>query len=184
MVKTCLSSLKEEDEDKTICWERLNCAGNKRNCCIKSILAGMGVSKEDFVETLGEQFGDCRFVAPLSEVITRHGGGAAFTRVKEGRSGLVFDIARRQGSIVSSSEVVGSAWGLVLVCGLHVPGPYLTVLRSYWILHVWNRKEPLFFSLVSQYCGLSILFTSDVKCSALVSSLGCIGTLMVSLVSG
>ena len=55
-----------------------------------------GVSKDEFIQILGEQFGDRRFVASLGEFITRHGGGAAIPRAKEARSGLVFDIARRQ----------------------------------------------------------------------------------------
>ena len=55
------------------------------------------------------------------------------------------------------------------------PGPYLTELQSYWNLHVWNRNEALFLSSVSQYLGLSIVFTSDVEFFGLVSSVGCIG---------
>ena len=55
-----------------------------------------GVSKEEFIQTLGEQFGDRRIVVALGEFITRHGGGAAIPRAKEARSGLVFDIARKQ----------------------------------------------------------------------------------------
>ena len=35
-----------------------------------------GVSKEEFIQTLGEQFEDRRFVAALGEYITRHRGGA------------------------------------------------------------------------------------------------------------
>ena len=99
---------------------------------------------------------------------------------------------------MSSSESVRSAWGLVLVCGLlmfflglylgHMsvskPGPYLSVLQSYWNLHVWNRKEALFLSSVSRYLGLSVVFTSDLEYFALLSSVGCIGTFLVSMVSG
>ena len=55
-----------------------------------------GVTKGEFIQTLGEQFGDRRFVAALGEFITRHGSGAAVPRAKEARSGLVFDIARKQ----------------------------------------------------------------------------------------
>ena len=44
------------------------------------------------------------------------------------------------------------------------PGPYLSVLQSYWNLHVWHRKETLFFSSVSRYLGLSIMFTSILLC--------------------
>ena len=91
---------------------------------------------------------------------------------------------------MSSTESVRSAWGLVLVCGFFMfflglylghmsvskPGPYLSVLQSYWNLHVWNRKEALFLSSVSRYPGLSIVFTSDLKYFALLSSVGCIGT--------
>ena len=43
---------------------------------------------------------------------------------------------------------------------------------------MWNRKEALFLS------SFSIVFTSDLECFALLSSVGCIGTLMVSVVSG
>ena len=42
-----------------------------------------GVSKEEFIQTLGEQFGDRRFVAALGEFISDHGGGAAIARAKE-----------------------------------------------------------------------------------------------------
>ena len=45
------------------------------------------MTKEEFIQTLGEQFGDSRFVAALGEFITRHGGGAAIPRAKEARSG-------------------------------------------------------------------------------------------------
>ena len=55
------------------------------------------------------------------------------------------------------------------------PGPYLSVLQSYWNLHVWNRKEALFLSSVSRYLNLSIVFTSDLECVALLSSVGCVG---------
>ena len=54
------------------------------------------VTKDEFIQILGEQIGDRRFVAALGEFITRHGGGAAIPRAKEARSGLVFDIARKQ----------------------------------------------------------------------------------------
>ena len=53
------------------------------------------MTKDEFIQTPGEQFGDGRFVAALGEFITRHGGGAAIARAKEERSGLVFDIARK-----------------------------------------------------------------------------------------
>ena len=69
-----------------------------------------GVSKEEFVETLGEHFGDRRFVAALGEFMTRCGGGAVTPRAKEARSGMVFDIARRQWGVGSSSDSVRSAW--------------------------------------------------------------------------
>ena len=49
---------------------------------------------------------------------------------------------------------------------------------------MWNRKEALFLSSVSQYLGLSIVFTSDLEYFAPLSSVGCIGTLMVSVGSG
>ena len=55
-----------------------------------------GVTRDESIQTLGEQFGDRRVVAALAEFITRHGGGAAIPRAKEARSGLVFDIARKQ----------------------------------------------------------------------------------------
>ena len=55
-----------------------------------------GVTKDEFIQILGEQFGDRRFVAALGEFITRHGGGAAIPKAKEARSGLVFDTARKQ----------------------------------------------------------------------------------------
>ena len=55
-----------------------------------------GVTRDEFIQTLGEQLGDRRFVAALGEFITRRGGGAAIPRAKEARSGLVFDIARKQ----------------------------------------------------------------------------------------
>ena len=48
------------------------------------------------MQVLGEQFGDRRFVVAACEFITRHGGGAAISRAKEARSGLVFDIARKK----------------------------------------------------------------------------------------
>ena len=48
----------------------------------------------------------------------------------------------------------------------------------------WNRKEALFLSSVSRYLGLSIVFTNDMEYFALLSSVGCIGTLMMSVVSG
>ena len=49
---------------------------------------------------------------------------------------------------------------------------------------MWNRKEALFLSCVSRYLGLSVVFTSDLEYFALLSSVGCIGTLTVSVVSG
>ena len=55
-----------------------------------------GVTRDEFIQILGEQFGDRRFVAALGEFITRHGGGAAIPRAKEARSGLVFDIEHKQ----------------------------------------------------------------------------------------
>ena len=55
-----------------------------------------GITRDEFIQTLGEQFGDCRFVAAQGEFITRHGGRAAIPRAKEARSGMVFDIARKQ----------------------------------------------------------------------------------------
>ena len=64
------------------------------------------------------------------------------------------------------------------------PGPYLSVLQRYWNVHVWNRMEALFLSSVSRYLGLSIVFTSDLEYFALLSSVGCIGTFMVSVLSG
>ena len=67
---------------------------------------------------------------------------------------------------------------------LSKPGLYLSVLQSYWNLHVWNRKEALFLSSVSRYLGLSIVFTSDLEYFGLLLSVGCIGTLLVSVVSG
>ena len=95
-------------------------------------------------------------------------------------------------------DAAGSAWSLVLVCGLLMfflrlyleyrsvtkPGPYPTVLQSNWNLHVWSRKEALFLSSVSQYHRRSIVFTSDVEHFSLLSSVARIGTLMVSVVSG
>ena len=64
------------------------------------------------------------------------------------------------------------------------PGSYLSVLQSNWNLHVWNRKEALFLSSVSRYLGLSVVFTSDLEYFTLSSSVGCIGTFLVSVVSG
>ena len=64
------------------------------------------------------------------------------------------------------------------------PGPYLSVLQNYWNLHLWNRKEALLLSSVSRYLALSIVFTSDLEYLALLSSVGCSGTLLVSVVSG
>ena len=98
---------------------------------------------------------------------------------------------------MSSSASARSAWGLVLVCGFFMfflglyrghqsvskPGPFLSVLQSHWTLHVWHRKEALFLSSVSRYLGLSIVFTSDLEYFALLSSVGCTGTLLVSVVS-
>ena len=55
-----------------------------------------GVTKDDFIQTHGEQLGDRKFVAALGEFIIRHGVGAAIPRAKEARPGLVFDIARKQ----------------------------------------------------------------------------------------
>ena len=49
-----------------------------------------GVTRAEFIQTLGEQLGDRRFVASLGEFITRQGGGAAISRAKEARSGLVY----------------------------------------------------------------------------------------------
>ena len=63
------------------------------------------------------------------------------------------------------------------------PGPYLSILQSYWNLHLWNRKEALFFSSVSRYLGLSSVFTSDLEYFALLSSVRCIATFLVSVVS-
>ena len=42
-----------------------------------------GVTGDEFIQTLGEQLGERRFVAALGEFITRHGGGAAIPRGKE-----------------------------------------------------------------------------------------------------
>ena len=123
-------------------------------------------------------------MAALGWSITRHGGGAAIPRAKEARSGLVFDIARKRCASVSSSASVRSGWGLGMVGGLvmfllelylghqsvNKPNPYLSVLQSYWNLHVWNRKEALFLSSVSRYLGLSIVFISDLEYFALLSS--------------
>ena len=64
------------------------------------------------------------------------------------------------------------------------PGPFVSVLLSHWNLHVWNRKEALFLSSVSRYLGLSVVFTSDLEYFALLSSVGCIGIFLVSVVSG
>ena len=99
---------------------------------------------------------------------------------------------------MSSSASVRSALGLVLVCGFFMsfpglylghlsvskPGPCLSVLQSYWNLRVWNRKEALFLSSVSRYLGVLGEFTSDHEYFALRSSVGCIGTFLVSVVSG
>ena len=47
-------------------------------------------------------------------------------------------------------------------------GPHLIVFcKSYWSLHVWNRKEAAFLSSVSRYLGLSSVFTSDPEYLAL-----------------
>ena len=55
-----------------------------------------GVTKDEFIQILAEQYGDRRFVAALGEFITLHGGGVAIPRAKEARSGMVFDITRKQ----------------------------------------------------------------------------------------
>ena len=55
-----------------------------------------GVTRDEFIQTLGGQFGDRISVAALGEFIARRGGGAAIPRAKEARSSLVFDIARKQ----------------------------------------------------------------------------------------
>ena len=58
------------------------------------------------------------------------------------------------------------------------------VQQSYWNSHVWNRKEALFLSSVSRWLRHSIVFTSDLKYFVLLSSVSCIGTFFVSVVSG
>ena len=55
-------------------------------------------------------------------------------------------------------------------------------LQSYWNLHVWNRKEALFLSSVSRYLGL--IDRVHKRPGALCYVVLCIGTFMVSVVSG
>ena len=86
-------SLQTKEEDKMICWKR---SYFEAELLHKVSFGRNGVTKEDFIQTLGEQFSDRRFVAALGEFITRHGGGAAIPSAKEAQSGLVFDIARKQ----------------------------------------------------------------------------------------
>ena len=61
-----------------------------------------GVTGDEFIQTLREQFGDRRYVAAL--------GGVMVSRVREVRSGLKFDIARKQLSVSSSASVLLWAW--------------------------------------------------------------------------
>ena len=61
---------------------------------------------------------------------------------------------------------------------------HLSVLQSYWNLHVWNRKEALYLSSVWRYLELPIVFTNDFEFAALLSSVGCVGTFLVSVVTG
>ena len=100
-----------------------------------------GVTKDEFNQTLGEQFGDRRFVAALGEFITRHGSGAAVPRAKEGRSGLTLPTNSDVLSLPQQAFIrlglgmwtlhvsPGAVSGYVCVSK---PGPYLSVLQSYW----------------------------------------------------
>ena len=96
-----------------------------------------GVTKEEFIQTIGEQFGDRRFVAALGDFISRHGGGAAFPeRKKRGQDWCLTLLANNE-SVVSSSASVRSAWGLVLGC--HVfPG---AVSWASECEQTWSRSE-------------------------------------------
>ena len=69
--------LLKRKEDRVIYWEHLNFAGLKRNLLHKVSFSRNGVTKDQFIQTLGEQFGDRRLVAALGEFITRHGGDIA-----------------------------------------------------------------------------------------------------------
>ena len=64
----------KREEDQTIWWEHRSFDGLERNCCTRFSLGRNGVTKDEFMQILGEQFGDRRFVAALGEFITRHGG--------------------------------------------------------------------------------------------------------------
>ena len=64
------------------------------------------------------------------------------------------------------------------------PGLFLSVLQSYWSVHVWNRKGAAFLSSVSRYLGVLGEFLSDLEYFALLSFVGCIGTFLVSVVLG
>ena len=107
-----------------------------------------GVTKDEFIEILAEQYGDRRCVAALGEFITRHGGGVAIPRAKEACSGLVFDIARKQR--VSAMARVRAGWGLCVVCGV-----VMFLLRPSWA-SIWQQTwsefecfaEPLEFACV------------------------------------
>ena len=106
--------------------------------------------------------GDRRFVAALGLFITPHGGGAAIHRAKEARSGLVFDMHAHGELSCLPLQVFGRlgawSWHVDSSCfswdcilgnlSVSKPGPYLSVLQSYWNLHVWNRKGALFLSSV------------------------------------
>ena len=150
---------------------------------------------------LGEQFGDRRFVAALGEFITRHGRGVVIPRAKEARSGLVFDIARKQQTMsfgVFSRE--GSFW-LGLVRGM---GARHVSLGAVSWASVWEQNwslfecfaEPLEFACVESEGSVVLLvhltilgptpivFTSYLEYVALSSSVGCVGTFLVSVVSG
>ena len=58
------------------------------------------------------------------------------------------------------------------------------VLPSYWSVHVWNWEDAAFLLSVSRYLGVLGEFTSDLEYFAFLSSVGCIGTFWVSVVSG
>ena len=70
------------EEEKVICVGHRNFNGLKRNCCTKCPL--VGVTRDEPIQTLGEQHGDRRFVAALGEFITHHGGGAAILQNERG----------------------------------------------------------------------------------------------------
>ena len=52
-----------------ICWALRKFDGLKRSCCTKVSFGRKGVTKDEFIQTLGEQFGDRSFVAWASSLL-------------------------------------------------------------------------------------------------------------------